>query len=156
MTATTKERLAVLNVEFPHKGTFPAASGAGPFYAGTLVVIDAAARAAVPTPGGTGDGFMAAGLSVATQSNVGLPADATKIEVSYGVHPFLFQGATPKAGQLAYVVDNQTISVSTGPAGTRGGAGIVSEVIGSIAYVLIGPLVWSKFAAAGATGAATA
>lgn len=156
MTATNKERLAVLQVEFPHKGTYPAASGAGPFYAGTLVVMDAAARAAVPTPGGTGDGFMAAGLSVATQTNVGLPADATKIEVSYGVHPFLFQGTTPKPGQLAYVVDNQTVSVGTGPTGARGGAGIITEVIGAIAYVLIGPLVWSKFAAAGATSAGTA
>jgi ribosomal protein L31 len=156
MTATNKERLAVLNVEFPHKGTFPAASGAGPFYAGTLVVMDAAGRAAVPTPGGTGDGFMAAGLSVATQSNVGGAAGTVPIEVSYGVHPFLIQGATPKPGQLAYVVDNQTISITTGPTGARGGAGLVTEVIGAVAYVLIGPLVWSKFAAAGATGAATA
>jgi hypothetical protein len=160
MTASAKERLYGAIGEFPHKGTFPAASGAGPFYKGTLVVIDGSGRAAVPTPGGTGDGFMAAGFSKATQDNSAGAAGAKKIEVEYGVGPLKYQGTLPKAGQLVYVVDNQTCSITTGPTAARGGCGIVSEVIGSganaLVYVLVGPLVWAKFASAGATAAVTA
>jgi hypothetical protein len=156
MTATAKERLYGSIAEMPHKGTYSAASGAGPFYKGTLVVIDSAGVAAVPTPGGTGDGKMAAGVAVSTQTNVGAATGASVVEVEFGVVPLKFQGTTPAPGQLVYVVDNQTCSITTGPTAARGGCGIVSEVRGSIVYVLVGPLVWSKFAAAGATAAPTA
>jgi hypothetical protein len=160
MTASAKARLVIPPVEFPHKITLPAASGAGPFYKGTLVVLDASARAAVPTAGGTGDGFTAAGLSVATQDNSAGAAGAIDIEVMPGVAPLKYQGTLPKAGQLVYVVDNQTCSITTGPTAARGKCGVVTEVRGAsgseTVYVLVGPLVWAAFASAGATAAATA
>jgi len=153
MTALAKDRLATVQVEFPHKGTYPAASGAGPFYAGALVAKDASGRAVVPT---ADDGFVAVGVSIAHQTNASGAAGAVNIEVAPGVVPLKLQGAAPKPGQRMYYVDDQTVSVTTGTTGARGFAGICTEYRNSTVYVLVGPLVWGVVSTAGATGAATA
>lgn len=160
MTAAAKATLKTPQAELVHKMSLPAASGAGPFYKGTFVVVNSSGQAAVPTAGGTGDGFHVAGFSDATQDNSSGAAGAINIECHPGVLPCKYQGTLPKVGQLVYVVDNQTVSITSGPTAGRGKAGIVTEVRGAsgaeTVYVLCGPLVWASFASAGATGAATA
>lgn len=132
MTATTVERLTDFAGVLPGKGTFPIAA-ATLLLKGTIAVADASQNANVPAAGRN-----AIGKVKATYDNrLGVAGDIDA-EIEYGVFGFLFTGTTPFAGEYVYVVDNQTVSIDSS-SGTRGIAGIVSEVRGTKAFVWMGP-----------------
>lgn len=120
MTATTVERLTPRVGPLPQVGTFGMAAAIN-ILKGTIVTLDDAGRADTPAAGQD-----AIGVAAATFINASGAADAVDAEVTYGVFGFFIDGTTPKARQVVYVVDNQTVSLD--PAGGRGIAGIVTEV----------------------------
>jgi hypothetical protein len=132
MAATTIERDSKFAGLLPAKGTLSAAA-ATKFLKGTFVVRDANGRAAAP-----GAGLHAHGVAIATQDNTDGAADAMEIEISYGVHGFLYDGTAPKAGEVVYILDNQTVTLT---AGTNGFAGIVTEVRGTYVWVWVNPVI---------------
>jgi hypothetical protein len=140
MTATTTARMnKTAGFNLPRFGTYGAAANSL-FLMGTLVVRDSAGRAAVPTDG---DGLHCCGVARNTYDNrtgseYGGAADAIDIEVTYDVVECDVDGTAPIAGDIVYVVDNKTVSISSN-GGTRGIAGVVSEVRDSKPYVWVGP-----------------
>jgi hypothetical protein len=137
----------------PMMGTHP--SAANQFFAlRTIVQLDASGNAVSP---GTADvsGLHAVGLSDHTLDNRtgseagGLAGDAN-VETAYGVKCLAYTGTAPKAKQVVYVVDNQTVSVDS-LNGTRGIAGICVEQRDGFAYVLMGPDVVASVIAAAYT-----
>ena len=142
MTATTIERNTTFAGEFPHKGTLPIAANVL-ILKGTIVAVNATGYAVVGVD--DNNAFPAVGKASSTVDNrttapSGGGAGAELIEVEYGVHGWAFDGTTPVAGQVVYVLDNQTVTLDS-DSGTRGIAGYVSEVVGTTCYVLMGPTV---------------
>lgn len=141
MTATTTERFTKrTSMQMPARVTLPAAASTL-YLKGTIACIDANDRAAVPTTPGT-DGVDAVGVHSATVDNSAGANDAASVEIEAGVFGFLIDGATPSPGDKLYVVDNQTVSASSddGAAGTRGFAGVCTEVRGGQAYLVMSPV----------------
>lgn len=140
MTATTTARMnKTAGFGLPRFGTYGAAANSL-FLKETLVVRDSAGRAAVPTDG---DGLDCIGVARNTYDNrtgseYGGAADAIDVEVTYDVVECDIDGDTPLAKDVVYVVDNKTVSVSSN-GGTRGIAGVVTEVRDSKAFVWVGP-----------------
>ena len=130
---------------FPASGTFSASANS--FYArGTIVTRSAAGRAVSPA---TGDlsGLPAMGvckftLDNRTNAEAGGLDDSADVEVEYGIFGFDINGSAPVSGDLVYVFDNHTVTLTIGA--TRGIAGKVVEVrkngAGTLqAYVAFGP-----------------
>lgn len=113
----------------PGMGTFP--STANSLYPeGTIVSRSSAGRAVSPASADL-TGNPALGVSKNTYDNrtsseMGGLDDSGLIEVDYGIHFFDLVGDTPIAGEVLYVVDNQTLSKD--PSTGRGAAGICTEV----------------------------
>jgi hypothetical protein len=155
MTATTTEHLPRFAGLAPAHGTFPIAANTL-ILKGTLVAKNASDQAVPP-----GAGFPIVGVAEATYDNRtgssnGGAAGAVDVELSYGVFGYLLDGssATPSPGDVLFAVDNQT--VSTDPTGSRGVAGICSEVRADQAgvnrvYFQVGPIA-SAIAGAAAEG----
>ncbi len=131
MASSTTAVLYLSSLNPPNNGTFPmAANTLYPF--GTIVTRDSSGRARSPSTADV-SGRPAMGVAKHTYNNLtgngvtsGLD-DADDVQVAYGPHGFVFTGATPKVGDLLYVVDNQTLSVDS-LLGTRGVAGVCTEV----------------------------
>jgi hypothetical protein len=124
-----------------------------------MVTVDTAGRA---NPGVGADGFAAIGKASATTLNLttdpsGGAADAEDQEVEYGVFGWRIDGATPLAGDVVFLVDNQTVSTSDS-GGTRGVAGYVTEIrddqgTTANAFVWMGPHVAGQIVIAAAEAA---
>lgn len=141
MTATTQPRMTERGPLVPGNVTLPMAANELILH-GTIVCRDASGRAVA---GVDGEGFPAMGRASGTFDNrttapEGGGAGAIMCEAECGVHEWLFTGSTPLAGQVVYVVDNQTVSVDS-DSGQRGIAGYVSEVVGTSCYVQMGPTI---------------
>lgn len=114
---------------FPASGTFSASANS--FYArGTIVTRSTVNRAVSP---GTGDvsGLPAMGVAKFTLDNrtnaeAGGLDDSADVEVEYGIFGFDINGTAPVSGDLVYVFDNHTVTLTIGA--TRGIAGKVVEV----------------------------
>jgi hypothetical protein len=119
MTATTTDRDPYFAGQYPSKGTFPAAASTA-YLAGTFAAVDANGRASNPATGLNVLGCFALNVDNSAGAN-----DAKDCEVRYGLFGFLATGTAPKVGQLCYVADNQTVTLTPG---TIGIAGIVQEV----------------------------
>lgn len=114
---------------------------------GCLVTMTSAGRAFNPVTGDV-SGQRAMGVNQATVDNrTGAEAggldDSLDIEVEYGVFGFDINGATPNPGDLVYVFDNHTVTLTIGV--TRGIAGKVTEVRKNTngvlqAYVFVSPI----------------
>jgi len=133
MTATATARLTEYCGLTPSHGTIAVKANAI-LYKGTLVSRTAAGLGIAPVDG---DGFPAVGVAAATYDNTGGADSAINAELAYGVHGFAYTGSAPVAGDIVYMVDNQTVSTSSA-GDTRGVAGYVSEKVGTIAYVVVG------------------
>lgn len=133
MTAATIERDAHFAGRLPAKGTLSALA-ATKYYKGTLVCFDANSRAAAPAAL-----LRIAGVVVATQDNTLGANDAMLVEVAYGVFGFPWTGTAPKPGQEVFAADNQTLTIVG--TGNLPPVGMVTEVIGSLAYVWVNPAV---------------
>lgn len=152
MTATTTARInKTAGFHLPRIGTYGAAANSL-FLKETLVVRDSAGRAAVPTDG---DGLDCIGVARNTYDNrtgseYGGAADAIDVEVTYDIVECDVDGTAPLAKDIVYIVDNKTVSLDSN-GGTRGIAGVVTEVRDSKAFVWAGPHVAAL--AAGSIGA---
>jgi hypothetical protein len=119
MTATTTERDAYFAGQYPSKGTFPAAAATS-YLMGTFAAVDANGRAS-----NVATGLNVLGVFACSVDNSAGANDAADVEVRYGIFGFRATGTAPKVGQLCYVADNQTVTLTPG---TIGIAGIVQEV----------------------------
>lgn len=141
MTATTVERINKFAGEFPHRGTLPSAANML-HLKNTFVCKDSAGRAANVAAGLPVYGVAEATFLNRTTDPSGGAAGAIDVEVAFGVWGFLLSGTAPTPGQVVYAVDNQTVSID--PTGSRGIAGICSEVRTengvSVVYVFVGPV----------------
>lgn len=142
MAATTTVRVTEFAGLVPARGT-------GPVYAntrlisGTIVCVDPTTGDLVA--GGTVENANAIGKCSANYDNLttsrsGGAAGAIDAEVEFGVFGWAYTGNAPKAGQVVYVVDNQTVSLDS-DSGARGIAGYCSELRNGKCYVLMGPTV---------------
>lgn len=143
MTAIANARLTDFAGLTPARGTLPSAANQL-FYRKTIVSMNASGDAVVPSDG---DGFPALGAASnyydnRTGSEAGGTAGDLDIEVEYGVFGWEYVSAdgVPAPRDHVYVVDNQTVSVDSA-GGTRGLAGVVSEVRDGQAFVHMGPSV---------------
>lgn len=131
MTAASFERNTDFTGVAPSRGTFSIAA-ATTLLKGTIAVLDASEDANVPAAGRD-----AVGKLSATYLNPGSAGDVDA-EVEYGVFGWAYTGTTPVPEEVVYVVDNQTVSIDSA-GGTRGIAGIVSELKNGQVYVWMGP-----------------
>lgn len=132
---------------FPAFGTFPASANTL-YPKGCIVTRSAAGRAVNPSTADV-SGLPAMGVCKYTLDNrTGAEAggldDSADVEVEYGTFGFDINGTTPVPGDLVYVFDNHTVTLTIGA--TRGVAGKVSEVRKNTAgvlqaYVTMGPTV---------------
>jgi hypothetical protein len=114
---------------FPKRGTLKASANTL-YPRGCLVTRSAAGRAVNPS---TADlsGLPAMGVCSATVDNrtnaeMGGLDDSGDVEIEYGVFAFDINGTAPIPGDLVYVFDNHTVTLTIGV--TRGIAGKVVEV----------------------------
>lgn len=126
MTATTIERLTPFAGVTASRATLPIAASTK-LLKGTIVCQDANGRAAVPSAAGTA-GIPAAGIARATYDNSAGDDDAIDAEITVGLVELAYTGDAPKRGEIVYVVDNQTVALSSNDGGgkVRGVAGIVT------------------------------
>lgn len=132
---------------FPAFGTFSASANTL-YPKGAIVSRTAAGRAFNPVTGDVG-GLPAMGvcrytLDNRTNAEAGGLDDSADVEVEYGIFGFDINGASPVPGDLVYVFDNHTVTLTIGS--TRGVAGKVVEVRKNTAgvlqaYVAMGPTV---------------
>ena len=155
MARTDSALLHDAAAKVPAMGTLP--SKANTLYPkGTIVTCDTDGRARSP---GTADssGFPANGVAKATFLNrtgdiMGGLDDSGLIEIDYGTYGFVYTG-TPIPGDTVWVVDNQTVSDDSA-GGTRGIAGVCSEVRDGLCFVWMGPHVAALFSDDSALGTA--
>lgn len=132
--------------QFPSRGSLP--SSANTLYPkGCFVTITAAGLAFNPVTADV-SGQRAIGVNQATVDNrtnaeAGGLDSSVDIELEYGVFGFDINGTVPKSGDLVYVFDNHTVTLTIGS--TRGVAGKVSEVRNNSkgvlqAYVYVSPI----------------
>ena len=136
MTATTTYRLTKRAGLYPARVTLPMAA-ATLIRGGTIVCRNASDQA---VPGVDGEGFHAVGIAKADFDNTAGLAAAKDCEAEAGIFGLAYTGTIPTMGDVVYVVDNQTVSLD-GASGTRGIAGIVTEVVGTSIFVWMGPTI---------------
>ena len=147
MTALAIERETDFAGLIPARGTYPIKANVR-IFKGAIVGLDAAGRA---MPGDTiANGCVkVVGKASATYDNrtgsvLGGAADAVDVEVEFGVFGYLTATgggddiANDDAGKLCYVVDDQTLAL-TSATNTRAVAGVVTEVRNGVAYAWMGP-----------------
>jgi hypothetical protein len=157
MANTTAQKSLHRAGAIPNRGTLPIAANTL-LYKGTMVQQDANGRAVSPATADA-SALPCAGISTSTYDNrtnaeMGGLDDSGDAELEYGVFGFAISGTVPKARDLLYVVDNQTVSMSSN-GGTRGFAGVCSEVrtdedTVQRAYFMVNPLLGRAVLAAAA------
>jgi hypothetical protein len=146
MTAIAIERTTDFAGSYPARGTYGIKANVR-VWKGTIVCIDSAGRAMQGDTIANG-ALYAVGKASATYNNLtgselGGAADATDVEVEYGVFGWENSSsgdaiAADDVGKPCYVADNQTVAL-TSNGGLRPFAGIVSEVRDGHVYVYMGP-----------------
>jgi len=149
MAALTIERMTKFAGVVPARGTYPIAANTR-IFKGSLVVLNSSGQA---IPGNTiaNGAAIAVGRSSATYDNrtgseAGGAAAALDVEVEFGVFAWDSAGAADliaadDVGKLAYVVDDQTVAL-TSSTGARIAAGVITEFRNGQAYVWMGPHVF--------------
>lgn len=126
--------------------------GSTTIYQGALVVWDAGYLA----PATSATGKIVAGIALRTTTNSGADGANGKIELRRGCYPMKSADLVQAdVGKDVYVVDDQTVSVSSN-SGTRSKAGRFVQLDGSDFYVMIGVGVGDQALAPGAAVANTA
>lgn len=141
MASATRYRLKDFAGLTPARGTEPVAANTL-LVGGTMVCRNASGYIQAPVDG---DGFNVVGIlsedtDNRTTTDLGGGAGAKDATIEYGIFAMGYTGTLPKAGQVVYSVDNQTVSIDSDSA-ARGIAGLVSEVRDGVVYVLFGPTV---------------
>jgi hypothetical protein len=142
MTRTAFDRDPLFRGEFPHRSTYNCAANVL-LIAGTIAALNASGEAVEGVDDNNAFrcvGVFASSFDNRTTAPGGGAAGAEVAEVLHGVFGFAFTGATPIPGQTVFCVDNQTVSVDN-DSGTRGFAGRVTCVEGTVVYVFMGPAV---------------
>lgn len=146
MTATTTTRNTHFAGLVPARGTLGMRANTL-IEKGWLVGQDANGRAIA---GGTIASGCIFGMGVAssmvdnrTGSEAGGLDDSIDIEIEYGIHAFLNSSAgdliaADDVGKVCYVVDNQTVALTSNTS-ARGPAGIIHEVRDGLVWVQMGP-----------------
>ena len=146
MTATTTLRSTPFGGLQPARGTLGMRANTK-IEKGWLVGLDANGRAIV---GGTiasgclfGMGIASSTVDNLTGSAAGGLDDSIDLEIEYGIFGFLSAGggdaiASDDVGKVAYVLDNQTVALTSNSA-ARGPAGIIHEVRDGLVWVQMGP-----------------
>lgn len=134
MTVATNQILDTNKGRHPMVGTWPIAASTR-LLKGWSVARDASGNLVAPTDG---DGFPVIGIAQADYDNSTGSAGDVDAQVDYGVFERSYTGTAPVALQVVYSVNNYTVSTDSA-GGTRGIAGIVTEVRNSKAFVMTGP-----------------
>ncbi len=148
MTALAQERLTPFAGRQPSRGSYGIKANVQ-IWKGSLICLDSAGRA---MPGGTiaSGALFAVGKASASYNNLTTSptlsgaADACQVEVEFGDFGWVNSGAGVDAiaaadvGKTAYVVDDQTVSL-TSNGGLRPVAGVITEFRASVPYVLSSP-----------------
>lgn len=147
MTALLQDRVTSFGGRHPDRGSYKIKANVQ-IFKDSIVCIDSAGRA---QPGGlvAAGALRAVGKSSAWLDNrTGSPyfsglADATDVETEYGIFEWANSAGgdaitAANVGQVAYVVDDQTVALTDG-GGTRCVAGIITEVRASKPWILMGP-----------------
>ncbi len=158
MTAASLERMTPFAGLVPARGTYKIAANTL-IRKGWIVGLDSAGRAVA------GDTIANGCISVVgkaestidnrTGSELGGAADAADVFVGYGVYGWISKTgggddiAQANAGAVCWVVDNQTVALTSNTA-TRAVAGYVSEVRDGQVYVEMGPTIVGQIVIASA------
>ncbi len=151
MTALIQDRVTTFAGRLPNRGS-PSIAANVQIFKDALVCLDVNGRA---VPGGTIASGALFGVGKASQqydnrtvSAAFVPlsglADACTVQVEYGTFGWENSGAgadfisNANVGQVAYVVDDQTVALTSG-GGTRGPAGVIAEVRDGQVYVTSSP-----------------
>lgn len=151
MTALIQDRVTTFAGRLPNRGS-PSIAANVLIFKDALVCLDVNGRA---VPGGTIASGALFGVGKASQqydnrtvSAAFVPlsglADACTVQVEYGTFGWENSGAgadfisNANVGQVAYVVDDQTVAL-TSAGGTRGPAGVIAEVRDGQVYVTSSP-----------------
>lgn len=146
MTALSDDRLTDFAGQSPGRGTFGLAANVR-LFKGAMLALDSAGRA---VPAGTiasgalfGIGKSSAQYDNRTGSALGGAADAANAECEFGIFAWANSAgadavAAANVGSVCYMVDDQTVALTSG-GGTRGLAGVVTEVRGAKVFVFMGP-----------------
>lgn len=131
----------------PHRGTLSASANTLYPKGAMVTMVAASGRAFNPVTADV-SGQRAMGVCQATVDNrtnaeAGGLDDSVDVEIEYGVFGFDINGTAPVPGNIVYVFDNHTVTLTIGS--TRGIAGKVIEVRNNTngvqqAYVYISPL----------------
>lgn len=97
-------------------------------------------------------GIFASEYDNRTTAPSGGGAAAIDAEIEFGVFGLRYTGTAPKAGQVVFVVDNQTVSIDS-DSGTRGIGGYVTELRDGLAWVKMDPTVAGQIVIAAAEAA---
>lgn len=148
------ERMTDFAGVVPSRGTYPIAANTK-IEKGKIVCLDSSGRAIEGTTL-SGGATVAVGKASSTVNNLtgsdlGGSAEAADQEVEFGVFGWKNSSSTDEianddAGKVAYVVDDETVALTSGSS-ARTPAGIISEVRNSKVYVWMSPAV-AKLAAA--------
>jgi len=139
MTATASYRLTEMGPLVPSKGTLEVAANIL-LIGGTIVTVDGDGRADVVTAGQNAAGIAAADYDNRTTAPEGGGAGAIKAEIQFGIAGLAYDGTAPEAGQVVYVLDNQTVTLDS-DSGSRGIAGYCSELRDGLCWTLMGPAI---------------
>ena len=141
MTATTSPRLTSTAGPIPSKGTLPMPANTL-LLKGTIVQVDSDGRAVANKDDANqhAAGKCSMNYDNRTGSIAGGADDDLNCEVEYGVFGWKGEdGHLPKVGDVAYVVDNQTVSNYAGATSKRGYAGYCVEVRDGLYWIWMGP-----------------
>lgn len=141
MTATTVARLTTTSGPYPAKGSMAMAASIL-LLKGTMVTRDSSGNADVVTASQDVLGIM----SSTVDNRNGIAGDLTA-EYDYGIFELLYTGTAPKANEVVYAADNQTVTLDG--SGSKGVAGICTENgSASKVRVFVGPHVAGQVASA--------
>jgi hypothetical protein len=158
MTAASLERMTPFAGLFPARGTYKIAANTL-IRKGWIVGIDSAGRAVAADTIANGClacvGVAESTVDNRTGSELGGAADAADVVVGYGVFGFVTKTgggddiAVKDVGSVFWVVDNQTVALTSGSS-TRPLGGYISEVRDGLVYGLFGPTVVGQIVIAAA------
>lgn len=143
----SQERLTTFAGVYPSRGSYPIAANKRTWKGG-IICLDSSGNAIPGTVAASGTvkcvGVASHSLNNLTGSDLGGAAGAADQEVAFGVHGF-DSGLSSDAitaddiGEVAYVIDDNTVGLTDGGGAARVPAGVITEVRDGQVFVWMGP-----------------